>query len=96
MDEVRRLIGEARCSNSNQCRTIALGARACGGPQDYLAWSVQHTDSRALVLAAGRANALARAALAASDAASTCEHVPDPGSVCVAGRCQTGAVNPRQ
>lgn len=96
MQEVRRLIGEARCTGNQACRTIALGARACGGPQDYLAWSVQQTDGRTLATAAERANRLARAALANSDALSTCEHVPDPGALCVAGQCRPGAGGTRQ
>jgi hypothetical protein len=46
--ELLRAIGNAACSDDSQCRTLALGAKACGGPEGYLAWSVLSTDARQL------------------------------------------------
>src|ERR1043166_7657501 len=36
---VQALIGDARCSADTQCATIGVGAKACGGPDAYVAWS---------------------------------------------------------
>lgn len=87
---MRRLIGQARCDTSRDCRTIAVGARACGGPQDYLAWSVRDTNAGQLEAVVARLNEASRARVASSGELSTCEHIADPGASCVQGRCRTG------
>ena len=46
--QIRALIGTAACTDTSQCRTVGIGARPCGGPQAYLAWSTAHTDGAAL------------------------------------------------
>ncbi len=48
MEKIRALIGDAACDSDAQCRTIAIGAKACGGPEAYLAWSTKRTDATAL------------------------------------------------
>lgn len=83
MARVEQLIGPAACSADTQCRTIALGAKACGGPLLYRAWSSRGTDSQALTNAAARYTASQRAALDASGMASNCARVADPGARCV-------------
>jgi hypothetical protein len=81
--EVHRLIGDARCSADAQCRTIAFGAKACGGPQAYLAWSTLVTDTATLEAAAGRHAAWRRAEIGRSGRASDCALVADPGASCL-------------
>jgi hypothetical protein len=86
--ELRTLIGPAACSSSAQCRTVAVGAKACGGPASYLPWSTQATDAqRVAALAAQQAEAQRRE-LADSGRRSHCALVTDPGAACVAGRCE--------
>ena len=48
---VLSLIGDAACASDAECRTIGVGARACGGPQSYRAWSTRRTDAAALAAA---------------------------------------------
>lgn len=84
---LQSLIGDARCSGDAQCRTIAVGAKACGGPESYLAWSAAQTDEAALNAAAERHAAERRKGSAASGRMSTCSLVVDPGAACTAGRC---------
>jgi hypothetical protein len=58
---IQALIGPADCSADGQCRVIGVGARACGGPEAYLAWSSLQTSEkalRALVLADAEAKRL--------------------------------------
>ena len=38
-------IGPATCSSTDECKTIGIGAKACGGPGGYLAWSTRDTDA---------------------------------------------------
>ncbi len=41
-------IGEKRCDTNDQCDTIAIGHKACGGPQAYLTYSTHNTDVQQL------------------------------------------------
>ncbi len=82
------MIGTAACTESSQCHTLPIGARACGGPQSYLAWSSAQTDGAALRALAQRFQEQRRAEDAAAGIASDCRFIPDPGAQCRAGACQ--------
>jgi len=89
--ELSAEIGPAACSADSQCRTVPVGAKACGGPAGYRAWSTQGTDAKRLAeLAAHQAEAQQRENQA-SGRRSTCSVAVDPGASCVAGRCQLNA-----
>lgn len=80
--ELRTLIGDGLCVSDDQCRTIAIGAGACGGPERYLAWSTLKTDEKSLRKAAaaypsGRMDTVRR-----GGAFSTCRPLVDPGAHC--------------
>ena len=89
---IRTEVGEARCSADSQCRTLAIGAKACGGPESWLAWSTATVPG-----AAGRAERLQawstelaaqqRQRQQASGMVSNCQYNADPGAVCQAQRC---------
>lgn len=86
--ELRAAIGPAACMADTQCRSLPVGAKACGGPAGYLAWSTQSGDAqRIAALAAQQADA-ERREIEASGLRSNCALVADPGVACVAGRCQ--------
>lgn len=89
--ELRTLIGPASCSADTQCRTVAVGAKACGGPAGYWAWSSQGTDAQALNDLAERQTAAQRREVAGGGLRSNCALATDPGAACVAGRCQLQA-----
>jgi hypothetical protein len=88
---IRSLIGDASCTESSQCRTLPIGALACGGPQAYLPYSASRTDEKALRALGEQYKAERLAAIKASGMASICVHVSDPGAVCSSGSCQLGA-----
>ena len=92
--KVHRHIGRAQCSDDRQCRSLALGARACGGPEAYVAWSVLGTDAAALKRAADRYTQWQAQAQRSGGAHSICMVEVDPGAVCVrpasATRAQLG------
>jgi hypothetical protein len=95
--QIRALTTDASCTSSSQCHTLALGARACGGPQSYLAWSSAHTDGAALRLLAQRYAEQEKERIAASGELSDCRMIVDPGAECRAGHCQlrtTGTADP--
>ncbi|WLI90258.1 hypothetical protein Q4S45_03795 [Massilia sp. R2A-15] len=85
---LRGMVGSASCTESSQCRTVAVGARACGGPEGYLPYSTTVTASAPLQELARRHAERRKADVAASGMLSTCEVIPDRGALCVAGTCQ--------
>jgi hypothetical protein len=81
---IEALIGDAACDSDAQCHTVAVGAKACGGPQRYLAWSSQRTDGATLRSVAEREALAARAKVESSGVMSNCAMVTDPGAYCAA------------
>lgn len=81
------------CSQQADCATVGVGARACGGPEQYLAYAVRDTPAPALQQALQRHAQLRKKQLEERGEMSTCELLPDPGARCTpAGQCevQTG------
>jgi len=85
---VLTLVGDAACDDDSQCKTLAMGAKACGGPEYYLAWSTKRTDAVALRQATERELTAQRNMLAGPRMNSNCVFVTDPGAYCarVAGQ----------
>jgi len=75
------------CRNDQQCHSLGVGSKACGGPERYLAWSdYQRHDQHLQQLAAAYA-AARNADDQRQQLMSNCALVPDPGAQCRAGRC---------
>jgi hypothetical protein len=81
-NDVRTLIGDAACQSDAQCATIGIGAKACGGPAAYVAWSSWRTDGEKLRAAAEQQAQAQRQNLAASGRVSNCMVETDPGAYC--------------
>ena len=94
LQQLRAEIGEAACDTAQQCKTIAVGHKACGGPETYLAWSSKSSDGAKLRRLADAHGAKRKSENLASGMMSTCSAVMDPGATCSAGRCVTGGGNP--
>ena len=85
--QIQAEVGAAACDSTQQCHTLAIGAKACGGPERYLAWSSKDHDGKTLkALAQAQAEA-SRKQQQADGMMSTCAIVTDPGATCEAGRC---------
>ena len=80
-------IGSADCSSHAQCGTIALGAKACGGPQAWLAWSTAVSREGTLNALSAQLALLQKQRQAQSGMVSTCQFIADPGALCQAQRC---------
>jgi hypothetical protein len=91
LQQIRTLIGNPACTDTSQCRSLPLGARACGGPQGYLAWSTAQTDGAAVTALAERYKAQRQVEIKEKGEMSDCRFLSDPGATCVAGTCQLGA-----
>lgn len=84
---IRNEIGTAPCSGDAQCRTLPVGARACGGPQAWLPWSTQMGRPEVLREWADKLATIQRLRHERSGELSNCQHYPDPGAMCQAQRC---------
>lgn len=84
-------IGDAACESSQQCKSIAVISRACGGPGEYLAYASDRVDVsklKSLVVAYGvRLDEEQKS----SGIILNCTTLADPGATCIAGRCIVGA-----
>ncbi|MFL5594291.1 MAG: hypothetical protein ACJ78M_01815 [Gemmatimonadaceae bacterium] len=47
-DAAKGLVDSTGCTSAAECRTAAVGSRACGGPRYYLVYCSRTTDSAAL------------------------------------------------
>jgi hypothetical protein len=88
---VQALIGDAACNSDTQCATVGVGAKACGGPEGYVAWSSARADPSALRAAAQREANAARSEQSARGMVSNCSMSPDPGAFCDISRAASGA-----
>ena len=82
-----RLVGAARCENVAQCRSIGIGAKSCGGPWDYLIYSILDIETGLLEARVKHYNRLQAEANRRSGAVSPCTIRPLPILGCVDGRC---------
>ena len=79
---IAALIGNAVCDNQYQCHVVGIGAKPCGGPSGFLAWSDRKTDAKALEAAVQAQAKAARDENKASGLASDCAMAPTPMAVC--------------
>jgi hypothetical protein len=88
-DQAKALVKTDGCGSAGDCRTAAVGSRACGGPRYYLVYCSKTTDSAALFQ---KLDAVANAERAYNEhyqIASTCEFRMPPivspsGGFCLA------------
>ncbi len=86
------LIGDAPCKGGEDCRTIAFGAKPCGGPWQYKIFNAAEVDTvelKRLVKDYDEFNAVLNDRWGWM---SDCAYVTPPEVGCVEGRCQ--AVTP--
>ncbi len=84
---LRSAIGDAVCSSDAQCRTLAVGEKACGGPEAWWAFSTASAQADQLPGWAAELTALSRQRNRRGGSVSNCQVQSDPGAVCEAQRC---------
>lgn len=81
--DIQALIGRAECSSGLQCRVVGVGARACGGPEAYWAWSTLQTSEKQLLARVERNAQDRRQALERTGQQSDCRVLVVPTAHCV-------------
>lgn len=91
-DRIRKESADARCSADAQCKTVGIGAKICGGPAVYVAYSTTSTDEQRLLADVEQYNALSAIATTQlsreKGLVSDCAVANDPGAACIEKRCQ--------
>lgn len=86
-DEAKALVKSDGCTSADQCRTAAVGNRACGGPRYYLVYCSRTTDSAALFAKLKAVADAEREFNTRYQLASTCEFRMPPQVGLVGGSC---------
>jgi len=89
--EIKAMIGEAKASELQQCRKVAFGYKACGGPSSYLIYSVAGLDEALLLQKVAEYNALEQAESQRLGLISDCAVVSEPGLILEGGVCKAGS-----
>ena len=87
-DEAKAIVKTDGCSSAGECRTAAVGSRACGGPRYYLVYCSRTTDSAALFRKLDAVAAAEREFNAKYQIVSTCEFRLPPKVALTGGSCQ--------
>lgn len=87
-EEIKQMIGNARCNTALDCRSLALGHKACGGPTAYLPYSVLLTNSEKLAQKVSTYNNLVDKTNKLSGYFSTCNFLTPSPIDCVNHQCQ--------
>lgn len=90
LQQIQAEVGSAACDSAQQCKTVAIGHKACGGPESYMAYSTKAGNGARIEQLAAALTAERKARDSASGRMSNCMLVADPGATCSAGRCVTG------
>ncbi|MBI3526758.1 MAG: hypothetical protein HY067_02200 [Betaproteobacteria bacterium] len=86
-NDITVLLGSAVCANLVNCRIAALGANACGGPAEYIAYSWRSTDKAALETKIAEYNFALEDAQKRGVPVAACVALPEPVAACINGRC---------
>lgn len=87
---IHALVGKAECTGDSQCQVLPIGAKACGGPAGFLAWSNAKTDAGELQALADAYRTEQQAGNEASGRVSNCRVMTPPAAACRANTCQLG------
>ncbi|MFY8275263.1 hypothetical protein AAEU32_14140 [Pseudoalteromonas sp. SSDWG2] len=84
---LRQLTEDKSCDNSMQCKVVAVGSRACGGPNDYIVYSSKTADANEVQKLADQITASEAQFNAATGMVSICEHLSRPATQCQQNQC---------
>ena len=87
-NEAKGQVKTEGCSSVAQCRTAAVGSRACGGPRYYLVYCSLSTDSAALFRKLDAVAQAEREYNTRYHVVSTCEFRMPPTVAFSGGSCQ--------
>ena len=85
--ELDLLVGEASCSELNECRALPFGAKPCGGPWEYLIYSSINSDTLKIQEKVDEYNEWNEVINARYGYSSDCSQAEAPQLLCLNGKC---------
>jgi hypothetical protein len=82
------LIADKTCDNSSQCRVIAVGSRACGGPSSYAVFSSKMANKNKVNTLADKVTKYESQYNAQTGRMSICQHLVAPSTQCINNVCE--------
>ena len=87
LQQIQLEISSDRCTSDNQCTTIPIGEKACGGPERWLSCTRESAKKPALAPLLAQLITLQKQRNARSGMLSDCQISPEPQAMCRANRC---------
>lgn len=94
--EILAMIGDANADDVSQCRVVGFGHKPCGGPAEYIAYSVSSSHETILQQKINRYNAAAEAENMRLGRMSDCAIVPKPAVSLIDGQCKLTGANKQE
>lgn len=86
-EDILQMVGTPTCAEEGSCRSVGFGAKPCGGPWEYLIYSVENVDEQQLLERVREYNDFEEKLNAKYGYVSDCT-VPEPPVLgCRDGRC---------
>ncbi|WP_455210420.1 hypothetical protein [Kaarinaea lacus] len=80
-------IGQAKCRDDGQCKTLAIGANPCGGPESYQVYSTLNTDIEQLKELAEQYKSVRKTLHTKTGTLGACIVIPEPTVQCKNQQC---------
>ncbi len=85
--EIQEFAKNKACAGSDDCRTMAMGAKACGGPTSYIIYALSKTDEKVLSEKVKQYNDFQKELNIKYNRSSDCLFLSPPTVDCLNGVC---------
>ncbi len=84
---LQKLTDDKSCQRDQECKVLGIGARPCGGPDQFIVYSENHTDGKMLAITSERYAKLKKEKQSRLGVAGTCQVLETPVAACQANKC---------
>lgn len=84
---LQKLTNDKSCQQDQECKVLGIGARACGGPDQFIVYSENHTDGKMLAITSERYAKLKKEKQSRLGVAGTCQVLETPLAACQSNKC---------
>lgn len=84
---LQRLTTDKSCVEDQQCKVLAIGNKPCGGPEQYLPYSVAQTDSKLLAITNERYRKIKQEQQLRLGMLGSCQVLTEPATQCRQQQC---------
>jgi hypothetical protein len=85
--EIEAFAKNKACSNGDNCKVLGIGAKPCGGPSEYIIYSLTNTDEKQLISKVNEYTNFQKEYNVKNQLVSDCLLIPIPTVDCVNGIC---------